>query len=68
MFGDGILQGGANSHQAFVALLMAVTVVVFLEEVDVDQKNGKALFLPDPIVPQKAQMMINGAAVLQAGQ
>lgn len=68
MFGDGILQGGANGHQAFVAFTVAVTVVVFLEEVDVDQENGKAFLLPDPIVPQQAQMVVDGAAVLQARQ
>lgn len=47
---------------------MAVTVVVFLEEVDIDQENGKALFLPDPVVPQQAQMVVYRAAVLQARQ
>lgn len=68
MADDGVLQGVAHGHQTPVAFLVAITVIVFLEEVDIDEENGKTFLLLAPIVPQQAQMMIDGPAVLQSGQ
>ncbi len=65
---DCILQGIAHGHETLVAFLVAITVVVFLEEIDIDQEYGKTFFLLHPVIPQQAQMVIDGAAVLQPGQ
>ncbi|MNE48720.1 hypothetical protein D3C80_1432020 [compost metagenome] len=68
MVDDRVLQGVAHCHEALVAFLVAVAIIVFLEEIHVDQKDGETFPLLAPIVPQQAQMLVDGAAVLQACQ
>ena len=47
---------------------MAVAVVVFLEEVDVDEDRGKAGAKLLPVVPVVAKLLVNGPTILQARQ
>ena len=67
-----LLDGGAERvghlHQAAVAFLVAVAVVEFLEEVDVDENRDEAAAQQLPVAPVVAQPLVDRAPVFQPRQ
>ncbi len=53
VFADRVLESVANGNEAFVAFLVTVTVIVLLEEVDIDQEDGEAFSLLAPIIQSR---------------
>ncbi len=63
---DRLLQRIGNENEAAIAFLMAVKVVVPLEEIDVDKDCRKALPASLPVAPIVPELLIDRAAVVEA--
>ena len=65
---DRIAEGIGDEDQAAVAFLVAVAVIEFFEEVDVDEDRRKAAAELLPVAPVVPQLLVDGPAILQARQ
>ena len=63
-----LAQRHRDRAQALVARLMPVAVVVVLEAIDVDQQHGHPLRVAHRLTPGALDVLIEHAAVLNAGQ
>ncbi len=61
-------QGYGHGAQALVARLMSIAVVVVLEAIDIDQQHRHTLAFAHRLVPDTLNVLIEHAAVLNAGE
>lgn len=55
-------------YQATVTFLMAVIVIVLLEEIDIDQKHREIMLGLDPLIPQLTQPAVDCPTIFKARQ
>jgi hypothetical protein len=63
-----LAQGDGDRTQTFIARLMSVAIVVVLEAIDIDEQHGDPLFLAHRLLPDALNVLVEHAAVLDAGQ